>query len=108
MIFRRSGDDSVDEGSGPVPKGIQVGGRVWSAGESSPSSRDDADSAARARQQAAIAQDLNNLLVSLIGHARLALSEVPPDSPAYERVKQLEASATHAARLAADLLRTHS
>ena len=51
-----------------------------------------------------IAHDFNNLLVGILGHAGLALSEVPPGSPACERITQLQIAAQRAAELTNQML----
>ncbi len=51
-----------------------------------------------------IAHDFNNLLVSMLGHASLAMMRLPPDSPAMESLRQVEASAERAADLTRQLL----
>ena len=51
-----------------------------------------------------IAHDFNNLLVGILGHAGLALSEVPPGSPAFERITQLQIAGQRAAELTNQML----
>ncbi len=51
-----------------------------------------------------IAHDFNNLLVAILGNAGLALSELPPDSPAHETVRDIETAAQRAAELTRQLL----
>ena len=51
-----------------------------------------------------IAHDFNNLLVGVLGHAGLALTEVEPDSPAYERIEQIQTTAQRAAELTNQML----
>jgi PAS domain S-box-containing protein len=51
-----------------------------------------------------IAHDFNNLLVGVLGHAGLALTEVPSDSPAYERIEQIQLTAQRAAELTNQML----
>lgn len=48
-----------------------------------------------------IAHDFNNILMAVLGHADLALSELPPMSPARENISEIE----KASRRAADLCR---
>ena len=51
-----------------------------------------------------IAHDFNNLLVGVLGHAGLALTEVDPDSPAHERIQQIQLAAQRAAELTNQML----
>jgi PAS domain S-box-containing protein len=51
-----------------------------------------------------IAHDFNNLLVGMLGHAGLALSEIPPGSPLRERIQQIETCALRAAELTNQML----
>jgi PAS domain S-box-containing protein len=51
-----------------------------------------------------IAHDFNNLLVGVLGHAGLALTEVDPDSPAHERIQQIQLTAQRAAELTNQML----
>jgi signal transduction histidine kinase len=51
-----------------------------------------------------IAHDFNNLLVAIMGNAGLALSEMPPDSPARDTVRDIETAAQRAAELTRQLL----
>ena len=51
-----------------------------------------------------IAHDFNNLLVGILGHAGLALTEVPPGSPAFERITQLQIAGQRAAELTNQML----
>ena len=51
-----------------------------------------------------IAHDFNNLLVGVLGNASLALSELPPDAPARQFVKDVETSAQRAAELTRQML----
>jgi PAS domain S-box-containing protein len=51
-----------------------------------------------------IAHDFNNLLVGMLGHAGLALSEVPAGSPVHERLVQLQTAAQRAAELTNQML----
>ena len=46
-----------------------------------------------------IAHDFNNLLVGIMGHASLALIELPPNSPARSSIKNIELAAQRAAEL---------
>jgi len=48
-----------------------------------------------------IAHDFNNLLMAILGHADLALAEMPAEAPAREDVREIE----HAAHRAAELCR---
>jgi signal transduction histidine kinase len=52
---------------------------------------------------AGIAHDFNNLLGGVLAESDLALSELPPDSPARENVEHIYAVATHASEIV-DLL----
>jgi PAS domain S-box-containing protein len=51
-----------------------------------------------------IAHDFNNLLVGMLGHAGLALSEIPPGSPLGRRIRQIETCALRAAELTNQML----
>ena len=51
-----------------------------------------------------IAHDFNNLLVGVLGHAGLALTEVDADSPAHERIEQIQLTAQRAAELTNQML----
>ena len=51
-----------------------------------------------------IAHDFNNLLVGILGHAGLALSDVPAGSPAFEHITQLQVAAQRAAELTNQML----
>ncbi len=51
-----------------------------------------------------IAHDFNNLLTAIRGYSTLALTEVPPDSPAREDIIQIEQAADRAAALTRQLL----
>jgi signal transduction histidine kinase len=51
-----------------------------------------------------IAHNFNNLLFAILGNADLALSRLPADSPARERIEQIELAGTRAAELARDML----
>ncbi len=51
-----------------------------------------------------IAHDFNNLLVGILGNAGMALQSLPPDSPARESLKDVEAAALRAAELTHQLL----
>ena len=51
-----------------------------------------------------IAHDFNNLLVGIMGHAGLALMDVPESSPVHERVRQIEIAAQRAAELTNQML----
>ena len=51
-----------------------------------------------------IAHDFNNLLVGMLGHAGLALSELPAGSPLCDRLKQIETCALRAAELTNQML----
>ena len=51
-----------------------------------------------------IAHDFNNLLTGVLGHASLARSELPPDSPAQESLAQIETGAQRAAELCKQML----
>ena len=51
-----------------------------------------------------IAHNFNNLLFAILGNAELALSGLPADSPARERIEQIELAGRRAAELADDML----
>jgi PAS domain S-box-containing protein len=51
-----------------------------------------------------IAHDFNNLLTSILGHASLALADLPPDAPARASVQQVIDSAHDAAELTRQML----
>lgn len=51
-----------------------------------------------------VAHDFNNLLVAILGHADLALLEVPPESTARENLTQIRTATRHASDLAGELL----
>jgi PAS domain S-box-containing protein len=51
-----------------------------------------------------IAHDFNNLLVGMMGYAGLALTKLPPDSPARGYVQKIETSAQRAAELTNQML----
>ena len=51
-----------------------------------------------------IAHDFNNLLVGMLGHAGLALSEIPHGSPLRDRIQQIETCALRAAELTNQML----
>lgn len=51
-----------------------------------------------------IAHDFNNLLVSMLGHASLALMDLPGDHPARPSVEQIEVAAQRAADLTQQML----
>jgi PAS domain S-box-containing protein len=51
-----------------------------------------------------IAHDFNNLLMGIMGHAGLALMEMPANSPLRRRIHQIEVAATRAAELTNQLL----
>jgi PAS domain S-box-containing protein len=51
-----------------------------------------------------IAHDFNNLLVGMLGHAGLALMDVPNDSPLKNRIQQIETCALRAAELTNQML----
>ncbi len=51
-----------------------------------------------------IAHDFNNLLTGILGHADLALMQLPPDAPARESLEQVVTGATRAAELTRQLL----
>lgn len=51
-----------------------------------------------------IAHNFNNLLQVILGHAGLALSKLPPDSPARASIEQIESASKSAAELARDML----
>jgi PAS domain S-box-containing protein len=51
-----------------------------------------------------IAHDFNNLLVGVLGHAGLALTEVEAESPAHDRIQQIQTTAQRAAELTNQML----
>jgi two-component system cell cycle sensor histidine kinase/response regulator CckA len=51
-----------------------------------------------------IALDFNNLLMAILGHAGLALQELPPGSPARQSIEEVEAASRRAAELTRQLL----
>jgi PAS domain S-box-containing protein len=51
-----------------------------------------------------IAHDFNNLLTGILGHASLALMDLPPDAPACHSLQQIELAARRAADLTRQLL----
>ena len=51
-----------------------------------------------------IAHDFNNLLVGMLGHAGLALTELPHDSAARDRITQIQTTAQRAAELTNQML----
>jgi nitrogen-specific signal transduction histidine kinase/CheY-like chemotaxis protein len=51
-----------------------------------------------------IAHDFNNLLVGILGNAGLALNELPPDSPAFQYIQDLERASQRAADLTRQML----
>ena len=51
-----------------------------------------------------IAHDFNNLLVSILGHASLALEDMPAQSPARDNLQQIETAAMRAAELCKQML----
>ena len=51
-----------------------------------------------------IAHDFNNLLVGILGHAGMALVEVPADSPLLSRIEEIQTAAQRAAELVNQLL----
>jgi PAS domain S-box-containing protein len=51
-----------------------------------------------------IAHDFNNLLVGMLGHASLALAELPPSASARDRIQQIETCAMRAAELTNQML----
>ncbi len=51
-----------------------------------------------------VAHDFNNLLVGVLGNAGLALMELPPKSPVYELVRQIETAALRASELTNEML----
>ncbi|MCC6487766.1 MAG: response regulator [Candidatus Hydrogenedentes bacterium] len=51
-----------------------------------------------------VAHDFNNLLMSILGYASLALGDLPPSSPAYESIQQVELAAQRAADLCKQML----
>ena len=51
-----------------------------------------------------IAHDFNNILMGVLGHSSLALSEVPPHSPVRTRIKKIETAANRAAELISQMM----
>lgn len=51
-----------------------------------------------------VAHDFNNLLTPILGAASLALMDLPPDSPARERLEKIQRASHHAAALTNQLL----
>ncbi len=51
-----------------------------------------------------VAHDFNNLLVGILGHAELALMDLPPYSPARTRIEGVQVAARRAAELAQQML----
>lgn len=51
-----------------------------------------------------IAHDFNNLLLAVLGHAQLALDDLPPDAPARTSLRHIETAANRAAALAQQML----
>lgn len=51
-----------------------------------------------------IAHDFNNLLMGILGYARFALEDLPPDSPLREGIVQIEKAGMRAAELANQML----
>ncbi len=51
-----------------------------------------------------IAHDFNNLLTSIMGNAELSHFVLPPDSPAHERLRNIETAARRAAEMAGQML----
>jgi len=51
-----------------------------------------------------IAHDFNNLLMSMLGNADLAMSDLPPTSPARDRIADIETAARRAADLCRQML----
>jgi signal transduction histidine kinase/ActR/RegA family two-component response regulator len=51
-----------------------------------------------------IAHDFNNLLVGMLGHAGLALQDLPGDAPVYDAIVQIQTAAQRAAELTNQML----
>ncbi|MCP4247521.1 MAG: PAS domain S-box protein [bacterium] len=51
-----------------------------------------------------VAHDLNNLLVSVLGHTRLAREQVPPETPVADLLQRIDLSSQRAAELANQML----
>ncbi|OHD53903.1 MAG: hypothetical protein A2Y33_00630 [Spirochaetes bacterium GWF1_51_8] len=51
-----------------------------------------------------IAHDFNNILTAILGHASLALLDLPPESPVVDNLKEIEKAAHRAADLARQML----
>jgi PAS domain S-box-containing protein len=51
-----------------------------------------------------IAHDFNNLLTAILGHANLALTDLPPESPARESLQGIEGASRRAAELCRQML----
>jgi PAS domain S-box-containing protein len=51
-----------------------------------------------------LAHDFNNLLTIILGNARIALSDVPPESPAVAKLAEIETATSRAAELTSQML----
>jgi PAS domain S-box-containing protein len=51
-----------------------------------------------------VAHDFNNLLMVILGNARIALAETPPESTLHARLTRIRAAAEHGARLTEQML----
>ncbi len=51
-----------------------------------------------------VAHDFNNILMGVLGHSSLALSELPPHSPVRNRIRKIEVAANRAAELVSQML----
>jgi PAS domain S-box-containing protein len=51
-----------------------------------------------------VAHDFRNLLVTILGHVSLALDDLPPDSPAREKLGRIETAARRGSELARQML----
>jgi PAS domain S-box-containing protein len=51
-----------------------------------------------------IAHDFNNLLTAILGHANLALMDLPPESPACESLREIDKASGRAAELCRQML----
>jgi signal transduction histidine kinase len=94
----------------PLRRGAEVVGRVWRVRDVTEQRR--AEETIRRTQKleslgvmaGGIAHDFNNLLVTVLGNASLAQAELPADSPARERVADIERAAERASELTRQLL----
>ncbi|HZT92554.1 MAG TPA: PAS domain-containing protein [Gaiellaceae bacterium] len=90
----------------PLRDGDRVFGAMSIAQDVTDRSRDEDErrSEALGVLAAGVAHDFNNLLQGVLGHAALALAELPPHAPARRRVEQIADAAGAAAALADKML----